>query len=59
MGRVCIDAAKLYNDTLKESSFNYNLKYSKTPDQNAETETKKNRTEKGKSYGLIHLFLKM
>ena len=25
------DAAKLYNDTLKESGFNYNLKYSKTP----------------------------
>ena len=40
------DAAKLYNDALKESGFNYNLKYSKTPDQNVETETKKNRKRK-------------
>ena len=35
-------AAKLYNDALQESGFNYNLKYSKTPGKNAETETKEN-----------------
>ena len=40
------DAAKLYHDALKESGFNYNLKYSKTPGKNAETETKKNRKRK-------------
>ena len=40
------NAAKLYNDTVKESGFNYNLKYSKTPGNNAETETKKNRKRK-------------
>ena len=45
-GNVFNDAAKLYNDALKESGFNYNLKYSKTPGKNAETETKKNRKRK-------------
>ena len=40
------DAAKLHNDALKESGFNYNLKYSKTPGKNAGTETKKNRKRK-------------
>ena len=40
------DAAKLYSNALKESGFNYNLKYSKTPGKNAETETKKNRKSK-------------
>ena len=43
---VFSNTAKLYNNALKESGFNYNLKYSKTPGKNAETETKKNRKRK-------------
>ena len=51
------DAAKLYNDALKESGFNYNLKYSKHLAKMLRQKPRK--TEKGKSYGLICLFLKM